>query len=179
MSTRITGIIQEYQYLIAATYNIEPSELSELWNHVDQPDARTQKDANSELRTRSTGCVYEFKRGSKKGQLCGKKCKGGDTCCSQHKKTRTVVQDVKPERVLKMNKSIDQYWNPHTKLVFKSLQERTVVGKYDSGQVNNLTQADIQTCIDMNYAYKIISDDPELKISPDSEIGAILRELQN
>jgi hypothetical protein len=131
-------------------------------------------------------CPYVFSKGENKGTICNSKPKSGCQYCSKHQKFEGVGQTEKKklpkaksissassvassvgvkkspskkpvERILRLNKDIDKFWDEDTQLVFKSRDERVVIGSYRDEKMNNLTEDDINLC--QQYGFKYEKDD--------------------
>jgi hypothetical protein len=63
----------------------------------------------------------------------------------------------KPEQtrkiVLKKNKAIDKIWHPDSTLVFKSPEEKLVIGRLENGQVLPLDDVAIELCEEWKFKY--------------------------
>ena len=145
-------------------------------------DESTQSSPKSKSKSKTKdvegGCPYVFIKGKNEGQLCNSKPKDGATYCSRHIKCEEEGQkekkkipsaktmssknedkdkkkkEEKPKIVIRMNKDINKYWNPETKLVFKSKEERIVIGNYDNDTLNKLTDDDIAICEKFGFKYE-------------------------
>ena len=126
------------------------------------------------------GCPYVWSRGDKSGTTCGSIPKNGSIYCSRHKKYEGVETKAKkvlpttnnkktissvtkkkgasPSKevglTLHKNKEIDKLWDPNTKMVFKSISEKIVIGKYEDGEVKNLSSVDIDCCKQYGFAFE-------------------------
>jgi cobalamin biosynthesis protein CobT len=63
----------------------------------------------------------------------------------------------KPKIVLKKLKALDKIWHPESSLVFKSLEDKKVIGRYTDNEFISLDEVALQLCQDWNFAY-----DPDL-----------------
>lgn len=63
----------------------------------------------------------------------------------------------KPKIVLKKLKALDKIWHPESSLVFKSLDDKKVIGRYSDNEFISLDEVALQLCVDWNFAY-----DPDL-----------------
>jgi hypothetical protein len=52
-----------------------------------------------------------------------------------------------------MNKIIGKWWHPDSGLVFKSSEEKIVIGIFKNEQLNDLTEEDIATCVTYKFKY--------------------------
>jgi hypothetical protein len=149
--------------------------------------ASAKKDDKSETsatKKEGGGCPYVFIKGKNEGQTCNSKRKDDSEYCSRHIKCEAVGQkekkkipsaksvapksddkkkkpDEKPKIVIRMNKDINKYWNPETKLVFKSKEERVVIGNYDNDTLNKLTDDDIASCEKYGFKYEKEEEKPK------------------
>ena len=144
----------------------------------DDSTPSTPKKAKTNSKESEGGCPYVFIKGKNEGQTCNSKPKEGATYCSRHAKCEETGQkekkkipsaktvssknedkdkkkkDEKPKIVIRMNKDINKYWNPETKLVFKSKEERVVIGNYDNDTLNKLTDDDVAVCEKYGFKYE-------------------------
>jgi len=125
------------------------------------------------------GCPYVFAKGKNQGETCGSKPKDSGTYCGKHQKCEGVCQtekvkspvgkksisessekkDKKPVKkktqiVIRLNKKLDKYWNPETTLVFKSKEDRVVIGSFKDEKFEELTADDIVTCEKYGFKYE-------------------------
>ena len=133
----------------------------------------------------SDECPYTFTRGDNKDTKCGSKTKSGCIYCSRHKKFEEIGQPEKEtkkmpqsktisgkaapkktsppkkqiDKTLRLNKEIDKFWHPESELIFKSKDERIVIGSYKDGKINKLTNDDIMMC--EQYGFKYLMKDEE------------------
>lgn len=153
----------------------------------DDSTPSTPKKSKSKSKDVEGCCPYVFIKGKNEGQTCNSKPKEGATYCSRHAKCEETGQkekkkipsaktvssknedkdkkkkDEKPKIVIRMNKDINKYWNPETKLVFKSKEERVVVGNYDNDTLNKLTDDDIAVCEKYGFKYEKEEETPKSK----------------
>jgi hypothetical protein len=147
---------------------------------------KVEKKVEKEQKTSdTTTCPYIYTKGQNSGEVCGSKPKSGCEYCSKHSKFEGVGQQEKKklpkaksissesvkkskspskkplEKVIRLNKEIDKWWNTETQLVFKSRDERIVVGSYRDDKLNDLTDDDILLCEQYGFKYenKVESDD--------------------
>lgn len=137
------------------------------------------------------GCPYIFAKGEKEGSICGSKPKSGCEYCSRHQKFEGVGQDIKKktpktktsssigdkstvsnkvkasptkkplERIIKLNKDINKFWNAETQLVFKSKDERVVYASYRDDVLNEINDDDIILCEQYGFKYEKSSIEEE------------------
>jgi len=179
MLSYFNGVLQttldEYLNLISTKHGIEFSELKELMNQVKitaaqpvpvlvaqpPPPPKIHRPVVVDVNNK---CGYVLLRGNNAGNACGKKNKKDSNFCSLHSKKKedniVVVVDTtnvpvpkKPNPVLRMNKIIDKWWHPDTGLVFKSGDEKIVIGIFKDEQIADLSDADVATCIANKFKY--------------------------
>lgn len=166
----LESTLDEYLNLISTKHGIKFSELKELMNDVKGNNTLpppvvavvkrkipNQGDGNT--------CGHITQRGKNIGAICGKKVKKDCDFCSLHsKKTATVTtievetKDVpvvqrKPNPVLRKNHIINKWWHPDSGLVFKSSEEKIVIGIYKDEQLVDLSEEDVATCISYKFKY--------------------------
>ena len=137
------------------------------------------------------GCPYLFIKGKNEGNICGSKPKDGATYCSRHSKHEGVGQkekkkiptakkisekaapkeksspSQKPKMIIRINKDLDKYWNPESCLVFKSKDERVVIGSYRDEKFEKLNDEDILLC--EKYGFKYEKPEVEKKVETKAE----------
>lgn len=140
------------------------------------------KKVEKEQKTSGNTCPYIYTKGQNAGEVCGSKPKSGCEYCSKHSKFEGVGQQEKKklpkaksissesvkkskspskkplEKVIRLNKEIDKWWNTETQLVFKSRDERIVVGSYRDDKLNDLTDDDILLCEQYGFKYENMSE---------------------
>jgi hypothetical protein len=120
-------------------------------------------------------CQYVFTRGKRKGEMCGAKACKNSLYCSKHKKYETkkkkekavIPGKKKVANVLKRNRALNKYWHPETGMVFKSKEEKIVIGKYVNGEMIPLVNEDIEIC--KKYCFKYEKPSEAEKIRQDVE----------
>lgn len=169
---------------------------------TDKKEDGDKKEKSSKPATKKStegGCPYTFTKGKNEGTVCGSKPKDGGEYCSKHQKFEGVGQTEKkkiptPEKsattsdgqekkkriVIRMNKDIDKYWNPETKMVFKSKEEKIVIGKYEDEEVKKLTKQDIETCEKIGFKYDSTNSaqDDEEAAEEEDEVEDEIPELE-
>ena len=165
----INKSVRNYIEKISEKYELNQRELMNLWNETENtalsPSRRTS------VSTRNT-CKHKFTRGAKKDQLCGKNCV--EEYCGVHKKAHmnsTPIPTPLPKSestnsingessrdqiVIKKNFKHGVFWHPATRLVFKSSDERIIVGKLsiDGENIKPLIREDIEECKKWKFAYQ-------------------------
>ena len=135
------------------------------------------------------GCPYTFIKGKDEGTICNSKPKDGGEYCSRHQKCEGVGQKDKKkipvakksvsskvsspkvspskkptEKVLRLNKEIDKFWNPESGLVFKSKDDRVVIGSYKDEKFEKLTNDDIAACEKYGFKYEMEKPKPAIQV---------------
>lgn len=167
--------MKEYNLKVSETFNIDIAELDALWEEfsgmkvsVRRKPKKEDGGAEESKSVESSGCPYVFSKGDKSGTTCGVKVKiEGRLYCSKHKQCEEGGQPEKKAKaspkpavadkkrvVIRMNKEIEKYWNPETKLVFKSKEEKVVIGSFKDGEIKELTPEDIETCLKIGFKFE-------------------------
>jgi len=90
------------------------------------------------------------------------------------------MSQAKKRIVLKKLKSLDTLWHPKSRLVFKSIDDKRVVGIYVDGKLEKLNDECLRLCTEWNFNYDKslvdeISDDDEVseteEVSDSAEIS--------
>ena len=143
------------------------------------------------------GCVYLFVRGKNSGSQCGSKTTNGDYC-AKHKdkenvnqkskktlpKPKSISSNVKSaptspslpkkiSKVIRENKDIKRFWHPETQLVFKSRDERVVIGRLKDDVICDLDEDDVKLC--ESYGFKM--EEKKVESSKDSDIDDVLNKI--
>lgn len=129
-----------------------------------------------------TGCPYLFTKGAREGELCNCKPIKGETYCSKHKKyeglepkvkkvlptaKKTIAETLKPSQkqplgkkpvniVLKKHKILDQYMDTETGFLFRSKDDRVVVGRAIDDKCVPLNDKDIDEIKSRGFKYEMI-----------------------
>lgn len=173
-----------YNRLIAERFNIDPASLEKLMEEVPKllpisvtikPVAPTFVQVPPQAVAKGTEtCPYLYTKGVKANTLCGSKLKKGNDFCSKHKKkeekedkTKEQPEEekekekqppaapVKKNLVLRMNKVINKWWHSESGLVFKSSEDKVVIGVFKDDQVVDLSDKDIEKCIAYKFRYEV------------------------
>lgn len=186
MITAIQSILQQYIQNVSTTYNIPVNNLQDLMDKfpntatgnilrpVVEPVVVHQPLPAVGVNT----CQYVYVKGQKAGSSCSHKRKKDSDFCSQHSKKKEEPQIVvvetakeapkKPNPVLRMNKIINKWWHPETGLVFKSSEEKIVIGIFKEESIHDLTEEDVASCVAHKFKYvfnkrKKQDDDDEIE----------------
>jgi hypothetical protein len=136
-----------------------------------------------EVVPKNNACAYVFTKGANAGEQCTCKPKDGAMYCSKHKKyesteqksakkpvlpvpkksvvpvTKKVTPPIKKiNLVLLRNKKLDKFYHQETGLVFKSEQEKIVIGRIDDDSIVKLNEEDIDNCKKFGFKYEIIDE---------------------
>jgi hypothetical protein len=122
LQSSLNTLIYNYTEQISNNYNIEISELIDIWNTlesgIDLTDTKlsTKKkdnkssptntnsrvdDSTKSIKKSDSSCKYVFSRGSKKGDICGDKVSTGTYCCKHKKYESTSVSSSVENKVTK------------------------------------------------------------------------------
>jgi hypothetical protein len=171
----IEKVIDAYIEKVAKTYGHSTEDLKKLLNEEFQQPAVPVPVAVPVLAPVQAAivaaaqplCQYVLLRGARAGTVCGtKKKKNSDFCC-QHSRKAVVAEPIivvnnnieeikapkKPNPVLRMNKIIGKWWHPDSCLVFKSSEEKIVIGIFKDNQLVDLSEEDVQTCVAYKFKY--------------------------
>ncbi len=173
----LNNIIEESVKIENKTSKKEKEE-EKIENKTSKKEEKVEKKINkTEKLSSSNNCPYVFSKGENKGEICGSKSKTGCEYCSKHQKFEGVGQNEKKqlpkaktsptpkktknspekkpiEKVIRLNKEIDKWWDSDTELIFKSRDERIVIGSYRDGKINNLIDDDILLCEKFGFRYE-------------------------
>jgi len=166
--------------------NLSKASNDKVENNVENKEEKFIKKAEKKIdkdeKTSGTICPYVYSKGQNAGEVCGSKPKSGCEYCSKHSKFEGVGQQEKKkmpkaksissetvkkskspskkplEKVIRLNKDIDRWWNTETQLVFKSRDERIVVASYRDEKINELTDDDILLCEQYGFKYENLKD---------------------
>jgi hypothetical protein len=125
-------------------------------------------------------CQHTWTKGDRKGTVCGCLVKNPlRSFCSKHIKQNTDKPVVAPvqtriipdmnnnknkSKVLRRNKIIDKLWHEETGMVFESIEDRRVISKLVDGELEDLTESDVEICKGMGF---VIKEKPVVQEAPD------------
>lgn len=192
MLSAINSIINQYILIVSTNYNIPVGELQALMDRMPsspntsiQPLTPVQNLQPVVIQTPKPAddpdslCSFIYLRGQKKGTRCTRKRKRDADVCSQHAKkeksdTPATIEvkpakeaSKKPSIILRINKIINKYWHPETGMVFKSKDEKVVIGIYKDNALRDLSEEDIPVCIEHRFQY--IFNNRKLAMKNDDE----------
>lgn len=142
IKTYINNYINEISYVC----NIDKVILNQIWKDINKP---RKKEINKIKEYDDNQCVYIFTRGHKAGERCQKKSRKNKKCCSQHKKfeDNNILLNKNPKQIIiKKNNKIDKYCHNQTGMVFKSKDNKIVIGKLVENNIQKLNSEDILIC---------------------------------
>lgn len=167
----IEKLFDDYIEKVAKTYGHSVNDLKRLMNDDDTipPLNITTVQVQPQLiAATGTGglCSFVLLRGVRAGTVCGAKNKKNSEFCSQHFKKNVTEKEIvvietnnkalppkKPNPVLRMNKIIGKWWHPDSGLVFKSSEEKIVIGIFKNNQLVDLSEEDVQACVAHKFKY--------------------------
>ena len=78
-------------------------------------------------------------------------------------------ESLKRKIILKHNKDLNTLWHPESGLVFKSTQEKIVIGKCENGKIIKINNDIINLCIEWRFKYDKIplKKEPEKNLNKD------------
>lgn len=197
VETQINKLLKK----IADTYNIPLKNLTQMWDPSSSPNLVTDEETDEEnliaeeekkrkldKAKQYTKCQYVFTRGKRKGQMCGARACKNFMYCSKHKKhanKKAKKQKLIPEKmrtnILKRIRSINKYYHPDSGMVFKSKEEKVVIGKYVNGEVIDLNNDDLEICKKFCFKVELHSEEKrkENKINAVTEATKIKEDVEN
>jgi hypothetical protein len=183
----VSRIVEKYD-------NTDEDALMELWTSASKSTKSTKaKKSDKPNETGSSqngeaGCQYKPTKGKNAGQICGVKPKAGGVYCATHKKyegqepkEKKVIPEPKKgksktspptknvQRVVRTHKTLNKLYHPDTDLVFKSAQDRVVIGKIVENKVKDLTEEDIDVCKQWGFQYEKDGEKSSSKTKTDKE----------
>lgn len=144
---------------------------------------------------KTIGCPYLFTKGAREGELCNSKPTKGETYCCRHKKyegtdpkvkkvlptaKKTMAETVKPSVkqpigkkpvniVLKKHKILDKYMDTETGFLFRSKDDRVVIGRAVDDKCVPLTEKDIHEIKARGFKYEMITEKREQELEEEEE----------
>ena len=166
--------------------NLSKTSNDKVENKEEKIIKKAEKKIDKDEKTSSGNtCPYVYSKGQNAGEVCGSKPKSACEYCSKHSKfeglgqqekkkmpkaksisSETVKKSKSPskkplEKVIRLNKDIDRWWNTETQFVFKSRDERIVVASYRDEKINELSDDDILLCEQYGFKYENLKDKEE------------------
>jgi hypothetical protein len=132
-------------------------------------------------------CQHVWSKGIRKGTICGIPVNNPTRCyCGkhivQHKKPTPTSSPVKNKGaiVLRRHKSLDKLWHQESGMVFKSIEDKQVVGRCIDSMMYNLTDEDRMTCTELGFAVHEVEIDPpvvNVPVPPDEVVQDQISEV--
>lgn len=187
---RLRSVVLNYCSILSVKKGVNYNDLIDVWNESKEaedplyispslpavPMSFFQHQSKDTVTKTGSKCVYEYKRGDKKGKLCN-----GDVTsrsqtnnyCNIHlnyeKRLSTTTKDVvsmnfmvvpkaprpEPNRTLKITIDMNKYGNHEHQasgFVFNIAEEK-VIGKQIEDKVERLTPNDIKLCVQYGFKY--------------------------
>ena len=159
----------------------ESSQSLTLIKPITSPPPPSIQNTNTDVQ-KPTGCPYLFTKGAREGELCNCKPIKGETYCSKHKKyeglepkvkkvlptaKKSMAETLKPSQkqpvgkkpvniVLKKHKILDKYMDTETGFLFRSKDDRVVVGRAIDDKCVPLNDKDIDEIKSRGFKYEMI-----------------------
>lgn len=163
----IEKLFDDYIEKVAKTYGHSVNDLKQLMNdNTPSINITPQPQPQFIAATGGGTCSFVLLRGVRAGTICGAKNKKNSEFCCQHAKKNVVEKEIvvietdnkapppkKPNPVLRMNKIIGKWWHPDSGLVFKSSDEKIVIGIFKNNQLVDLSEEDVQSCVANKFKY--------------------------
>ena len=154
MKKIIKTYINNYIDKISDTCHIDKHILKEIWKEINKPIKKEKIKNDYDYNDQ---CIYIFTRGHKAGERCNKKSRKNKKCCSQHKnfEDNNILLNKNPKQIIiKKNKIIDKYCHNQTGMVFKSKDDKIVIGKLIDNSIQKLNDEDILICKTWGFNFK-------------------------
>ena len=143
--------------------NLDKDELFALW----------KEDSSKESSKESSIKVNNIKKEKKIENICiyidsisGSKCttriRGEGNLCSKHKTKAKKInkEEIKPEnncinksKILRLHRTFKKFYHPETGFVFKSKEEKVVIGKIEGENIEKLNSKSIDECKAWGFPY--------------------------
>jgi len=136
-----------------------------------------KKKSSSPSSSTKIKCSYKYTKGKQQGEMCSSNAKDNSQYCSKHMKFEDSGQkglkynplpapvEKSVDRLVRLNKELNQWWHVESKLVFKSNKEKIVVGIVKDDIYSDLCEDDIEKCNKYGFKYEIKQHEPK-KIEP-------------
>ena len=198
----IRNAIGQYARKIADKYeNVELEELHKIWTEISDDINISSSTVSAKNKVLcDNGCSYVFSRGKNSGDKCGSKTIENTSFCSRHKKqegkeakvkkTIPVVSkkntnpDVKitpksTDRILKQHKILKKLWHQETGMIFKSAEEKIVIGKVVNNTIIPLTDEDVEICKTWMFGYELKTTENSIPISVKPKSALSNKDIDN
>lgn len=143
----INNVVQNLVTMLSKKYKIPENELIEDIMDSFKINKKTQQ-------SNKRHCQYIYTKGTKSGQFC--KNLTVNIFCSRHSikdvKVDEVSSNEKQKIILKMNRHLNLWWHPETKLVVKSSLEKNVcIGIFKNDKLEQLNKDEIEVCKQLGF----------------------------
>lgn len=172
----IESHVMDFLDSISTEYKLDHKEIKSRWEKFTSDQSvinsivpETSKPelsivVNNELNDAKT-CCYVFIKGKNAGSCCSNATKNDNKYCTKHIKFETddkkdkkkiIPKLVDNKKMVLMNlQDTPFWWNKETGLIFISSENKTVIAKYNDGQINKLSADDVSNCDKNNLKYDI------------------------
>lgn len=172
----IYEVFQKYISKISSKFELSKPQLENIWKDIYETHCEKQnvklfmkenvKENKKENVKEKHKCEYAYHKGAKSGQTCGANIRKGGIYCSRHKKFESVVFHNKvhhypvghrpledPKKIIiRKLRNTTHLWHPTTRLVFRSKESKKVFGVHRNGEIEKLTEKDIDACKRWGFA---------------------------
>jgi len=122
-------------------------------------------------------CQHVWSKGARKGTICGVPVNNPTRCyCSkhiaQHKTPPSTPSPVKSKGsiVLRRHKGLNKLWHQESGMVFKSIEDKQVVGRCINGMMHNLTDDDRTTCTELGFVVREAPTGIDPSVTPKEDV---------
>jgi hypothetical protein len=191
------------------------SKISISFNNSNKTQKKSNSKSDSKTENSTETCLYIFSKGAKKGTCCITKPKENNYC-SKHKayslnnsppstpssisskisinskkstsskKEKLPIKPQSTQLMLRMHKQLNKLWHPESKLIFKSSEEKIVIGILQNNKIKELSNDDINECKKWGFPYDQginlkIKSKPDKKINNSdlSQLKSIKKTIKN
>lgn len=156
----ITQAFEDYAKQVSNKYSIDYSELKTIWDDMLKGNKKVLEPIkNSSAVKKETTTAKTSASSSLKKQT------------NTVKTSSPVIGHDQINKILRINKEIDKLWNADTQLVFKSPQDRIVIGHYRDEKFEPINETDIELCKKYKFKYDLECITP--KTSPCTKSSSV------
>jgi hypothetical protein len=174
-SDLVKNIDMEELLTIWDNINIDQSDISLFNNKKIKTDTENKLEVKTDSENKleneqqkdkdQNKCQFILLKGNRKGQLCGSKNKLGENYCVKHikKSIQNITsnknecsEEINRKIYLHFNKELNRWIEKSTNLVFKSKEEKRVIGKLINGNIQPLDDSSIELCNQYSFRYEKI-----------------------
>lgn len=178
---------------ISTKYNIPQNDLINdilltFESKNNQAAVTVIKTTVKEMDSNKQYCQHIYTKGSKSGSSCTNVVSSFSNLCGRHKEKKTQPQpqplNEKQKIILKLNKLLNLWWEPKSKLVVKSSIEKNVcIGIFKNDKLEKLSQNDIEMCKQLGFKFENFHDetydDEDIKETDEENDSNKRRKLSN